>query len=112
MALLDYKIVNFSHTGRHVTATVRVYRGAVTTEQEEVMGVVQDVTRYRRIARVLERVYTYDVPSEWSREQFLVKARAYLNKKLADYATANGHTVITEQTDIADLEVVDNETVI
>lgn len=110
MALLDYKIVRFSHEGRHVIATVRVYRGAITTEQELVDGTLQDVTRYRRIATVRERTFEYDVPQDMSKEDFLRKGRAHLNKKLLDFASANGHTVITQQQDTTDLEAVTNET--
>lgn len=109
MALLDYKIVRFSHEGRHVTADVRVYRGAITTAQEIVDQSLQDVTRYRRTAKVLEKHFEYDVPSDMTRDEFLKKARAYLNKKLLDYATAHGHTVITDEQDITDLETVTNE---
>lgn len=110
MALLDYKIVRFSHDKRHVDVTVRVYRGAVTTENENTIDGIQPVTRYRRIAVVAERNFSYDVPRDMDRQEFLQKARAYLNNKLLNYATARGHTVITEQHDIADLEPVDNET--
>lgn len=112
MALLDYKIVRFSHEKRHVDATVRVYRGAVTTENEPVglSGELQPVTRYRRIATVAERNFSYDVPRDMTRAEFLAKARAYLNKKLLTYANAHGHTVITEQQDISELEAVSNET--
>ena len=112
MALLDYKLVRFSHDKRHVTATLRVYRGAITTE-DEMRGTPPEptpVTRYRRIATVAERTFEYDVPQDMSREDFLRKARAYFNNKLLTYAQANGHTVITEQQDTSDLEPVDNET--
>jgi hypothetical protein len=110
MALLDYKIVRFSHDGRHVTANVRVYRGAVTTEQEFVDSILQDVTRYRRIASIGERTYEYYVPQDMSKEEFLRKARAYFNNKLIAYAQSNGHTIITQQQDTTDLEAVSNET--
>ncbi len=110
MAILDYKIVRFSHDGRHVTATVRVYRGAITTEQETIDGVLQDVTRYRRIATVREKTYEYDVPQDMSKGDFLRKARAYFNNKLLAFATKNGHTVITQQQGTTDLEAVTNET--
>lgn len=110
MALLDYKIVRFSHEGRHVTATVRVYRGAITTEQETVDGVLQPVTRYRRIATVRERTFEYDVPQDMSKENFLRKARAYFNNKLLAFAAEKGHTVITQQQDTTNLEAVANET--
>ena len=112
MALLDYKIVRFSHEGRHVEATVRVYRGAITTENE-IVGLtneLQPVTRYRRIAVVGERNFSYDVPRDMTRAEFLAKARAFLNNKLLNYATAKGHTVITDEQDITDLEPVSNET--
>ncbi len=109
MALLDYKIVRFSHEKRHVVVTVRVYRGAVTTEQETIKGVSQSETRYRRIATVRERTYEYDVPQKMSREDFIRKGRAYLNNKLQSFAIANGHTVIPYQQDVTDLEVVTNE---
>lgn len=112
MALLDYKIVKFTHEGRHVDVTVRVYRGAVTTEDEKdiVDGSMVPVTRYRRIAKVAERDFSYDVPRDMTKAKFLQKARAYFNNKLLNYATANGHTVIGQQQDITDLEAVDNET--
>lgn len=109
MALLDYKIVRFSHEGRHVSADIRVYRGAIATLPEEVDGQLQDVTRYRRAAKVREFHVEYDVPRDMTREEFLQKARAYLNNKLLAYAQANGHTVITQQQGITDLEPVDNE---
>jgi len=111
MALLDYKIVRFSHEGRHVSADICVYRGAVTTEQENVDGDLQDVTRYRRIAKVLERHFEVDVPRDMTREEFLIKVRAYLNKKLLDYASAKGHTIITQQQDLTDYEDFSNEVV-
>jgi hypothetical protein len=110
MALIDYKIVRFSHEGRHVVATVRVYRGAITTEQEPTPTGLQDVTRYRRILKVRERTFEYDVPRDMTREEFLVKARAYLNQKLLDWAATNGHTVITEQQDTTGNEPMLNET--
>lgn len=109
MALLDYKIVNISHDKRHISAKIRVYRGAITTEQEEVAREMVDVTRYRRIAKVREFHLEYDVPRDMTRKEFLQKARAYLNNKLLAYAQANGHTVITEQHDISDYEPVLNE---
>jgi hypothetical protein len=109
MALLDYKITRLSHNGRHVTANVRVYRGSVTTEQDSVNGTMQDVTRYRRIAKVREFTVDYDVPRGMTRDEFATKARAYLNNKLIAYAQANGHTVINQQQDITDYEPVDNE---
>lgn len=111
MALLDYKIVDFSHDKRHVKATVRVYRGAVTTqtEQDIINDTTQDVTRYRRIAKVAERTFEYDVPRDMTKQEFLRKARAWLNKKIQDFATANGHTVITEQLDLTDYEPMLNE---
>ena len=112
MALLDYKITRFSHEGRHVEVDVRVYRGAVTTENQTVdaFGTQEPVTRYRRIATVAERTFSYDVPRDMTREEFLQKGRAWLNNKLLNYAQANGHTVITEQQDLSDLEAVSNET--
>jgi hypothetical protein len=111
MALLDYKLVRFSHDKRHVTATLRVYRGAVTTEDERnINGEMVPVTRYRRIATVAERTFEYDVPQEMSKEDFIRKARAYFNNKLLTFTQKNGHTIITEQQDTTDLEPVDNET--
>jgi hypothetical protein len=111
MALLDYKLVRFSHDKRHVTATLRVYRGAVTTEDERnINGEMVPVTRYRRIATVAERTFEYDVPRDMTRNEFITKARAYFNNKLLTFAQNNGHTVITEQQDTTDLEAVSNET--
>lgn len=112
MALLDYKIVRFSHDKRHVVATVRVYRGAVTTENETVgpMGEQGPVTRYRRTAMLAERTFEYDVPRDMTRAEFIEKARAYINNKLLAYATKNAHTVITDQRDVSKLEAVANET--
>jgi hypothetical protein len=110
MALIDYKIVQFSHEGRHVKIKARIYRGAVTTEQEEVERELVDVTRYRRNAMVRERVFEYDVPRDMTRQEFITKVRAYLNSKLIQFAQANGHTVIDEQQDISELESVVNET--
>lgn len=107
MAILDYKIVDFSHDKRHVKATVRLYTGEVTTEPETFEDTTQDVTRYRRTAKVAEKTYEYDVPRDMTKEEFLRKGRAYLNKKLQDYATANGHTVIDEQLDLTDFEDFD-----
>lgn len=109
MALLDYKIVRFSHEGRHVTTDVRVYRGAITTQQELVDGAMQDVTRYRRTAMVLEKHYEYDVPIDMTREEFITKARKYLNNKLIIYANNHGHTVITKEKDVEGLDEVTNE---
>lgn len=109
MALLDYKIVRFSHDKRHVSADVRVYRGDISTQQETLPTGTQDVTRYRRAAKVREFHVEYDVPRDMTREEFLQKARAFLNNKLLTYAQANGHTVITEQQDITAMEAVSNE---
>lgn len=114
MALLDYKIVNISSNNRHIESVVRVYRGAIT-QQDELVGmppVLTPITRYRRIATVAQRVFKYDIPRDMTREEFVTKARAYLNKKLLDYATENGHTVIAQQQDITDLEPVDNEVIV
>jgi hypothetical protein len=112
MAQLDYKIVSYSHEGRHVTANVRVYRGAITTEDEmnQQTLVLEPVTRYRRIAVVRERTFEYDVPRDMTRQEFVTKVRGYLNKKLGDFASANGHTVITDQQDVSDYEQGINET--
>jgi hypothetical protein len=109
MALLDYKIVRYSHEGRHVSADVRVYRGSVTTEQEYFDGQMVDITRYRRIAKVREFHLEYDVPRDMTRTEFFTNVRGYLNKKLVNYAAANGHTVITPQQDVADYEAGVNE---
>lgn len=110
MALLDYKIVSFSHVNRHVVVKVRVYRGTVGAETEfnSITHQNESITRYRRAAKVREFTLTYDVPRDMTREEFIQKARAYLNKRLLDYAAANGHTVITEQQDITGLEEVSN----
>lgn len=106
MALLDYKIVGFSHKGRHVKVSIRVYRGAVTSEQEG----AENVTRYRRIEKVRERTFEYDVPRDMTRDEFVRKVRAHLNQRIVTWAGANGHTVITEERDTSEYEPVDNET--
>lgn len=109
MALIDYKIVRFSHEGRHVSALVRLYRGAMQDVEEPMVGGgTQTVNRYVRIALVAQRTYEYDVPRDMSREEFIVKARAYLNNKLMAFAESNGHTVIPPQQDTAGLEVFAN----
>ena len=114
MALIDYKIVRIQRENRHIEIVVRLYRGSVTT-QDELVGmqfVSTPITRYRRTAVVAQRKFTYDIPRDMTKEEFFVKARTYLNKKLLDYAAANGHTVIDEEQDITDLEPVANETVV
>ena len=111
MALLDYKIVNYSHEGRHVSATVRVYRGAYQNVTEPIgNGETKTTNRYVRAAKVRERTFEYDVPRDMTRSEFITKVRAHLNKKLMEWAAANGHTVITEQQDVTAYEAGLNET--
>lgn len=111
MALIDYKIVRFSHDKRHVSVTVRLYRGAV----EDVLQVTPEnpngslVSTYVRKAKVAERTFEYDVPTNMSKQEFLTKARSFLNKKLNDFANTNGHTVITPQQDVSAYEAPLNE---
>lgn len=115
MALLDYKIVRFSHEGRHVSADVCVYRGSIQNVTEpdwesfEIPRPSRTVSRYVRIAKVRDFHLEYDVPRDMTRAEFLAKVRGFLNNKLVTYAQANGHTVITEQQDISDYEPVNNE---
>lgn len=109
MALLDYKITRLSHEGRHVTVTIRVYRGSIGTESESGNGVPTDVTRYRRIALVRERTLDFDVPRDMSANEFARKTRGVLNRRIIDWADLNGHTIISQQQDLTDYEPVLNE---
>lgn len=110
MALLDYKIVRYSHNGRHVSADVRVYRGRMEDETHTNLdGSTFTTERYVRIAKVRTFHLEYDVPRDMTREEFVAKVRAYLNKKLLTYAQANGHTVISQQKDVSEHEDVVNE---
>ena len=114
MALLDYKISNFSRDGRHVKALVTVSRGSFQDVVEpvtppSVTGGTTTVSRYVRIAKVRERIFEADVPRDMTAGEFFRKVRAHLNKKLLDWASANGHTVITAQQDISEYEPFSNE---
>lgn len=110
MALLDYKIVRYSHSGRHVSADVRVYRGRMEDETHTNLdGSTFTTRRYMRIAKVRTFHLEYDVPRDMTREEFVAKVRAYLNNKLLTYAQANGHTVISKQQDVSEYEDVANK---
>ena len=111
MALLDYKITNFSQSGRHVSANVRIFRGSMqnVTTTNIVTGESTTVNRYVRTAPVALRHFEADVPRDMTRAEFETKVRAFLNKKLLDYASANGHTVIGEEQDLNDYEALSNE---
>lgn len=111
MALLDFKIVGIKRTGRQISALVRVFRGQYTNVpvRDPFTGVESTELQYKRIAKVLEKVYQYEIPRDMTKDEFFAKARAYFRKKLIDYATANGHTVITDQLDITDWEPMTNE---
>jgi len=114
MALLDYKIVRYSHNGRHVSADVRVYRGRMEDETHTNLdGSTFTTNRYVRIAKVRTFHLEYDVPRDMTRDmtrkEFVAKVRAYLNNKLLTYAQVNGHTVISQQQDTSEYEDVVNE---
>ncbi len=110
MALLDYKIIRYSHNGRHVSADVRVYRGRMKDETHTNLdGSTFTTERYMRIAKVRTFHLEYDVPKDMTREEFVRKVRAYLNNKLLTYAQKNGHTVISQQQDVSEYEDVVNE---
>lgn len=111
MALIDYKIRSFSHDKRSVKVAITIYRGSLqTVTYTDLFG--QSVTvpnTYVRIAKVRDLLIEYDVPRDMTRREFFEKAQAYLNDKIVKFATANGHTVITQQTDKTGLEPVINE---
>ena len=110
MALLDYKIIRYSHNGRHVSGDVRVYRGRMEDETHTNLdGSTFTTERYVRIAKVRTFHLEYDVPRDMTREEFVAKVRAYLNNKLLTYAQANGHTVISQQQDTSEYDDVVNE---
>lgn len=67
---MDYKFAKYTeHDDGTVSATVRFYDGAITTEEEEVLledmtRVVQPVTRYRRTAMIEEVDYVFGSASD------------------------------------------------
>lgn len=112
MALIDYKIVKLQRDGRHVIAIVRLYRGAMQDVNERgAQGTTVIVNRYVRIAPIVERTFEYDLLRDMSQEEFMKKAEYFLNKKLIDFASARGHTIISGQEVVTGLEAVSNETV-
>lgn len=110
MALVDYKIKSFSHEGRRVSVTVGVYRGAFQDVEIGTPSAPETVNVYVRTNLLATRSYQYTVPRDMTRQEFLIMARGYLNDKLLTWASANGHTVIDQQQDTSQTEVVAEET--
>lgn len=107
MATLDYKIVSWSKDVNQYTVHVRLYRGAVTTEQEpDRDGNLVDMTRYRRAAMVAQRRFTFT--SDLTPNQL----RKWLNAKIKARVEAMGHTLADFQTNSsADNQEVDTYSV-
>lgn len=58
---LDYKIAGIVQDGKTTVCKMRVYKGAVTTENEIVLGkVAEPVTRYRRQSLLSEEVIEFE----------------------------------------------------
>lgn len=74
--LTAYKIVRQVETEKGVEVTVRFYKGKVTTEEEEIRGVKQDVTRYRRLGLLKEKTFT--LPAKSKRADILRSLNAEL----------------------------------
>lgn len=96
MALIDYKFHRTKQVSNNKTEVVMaIYDGAITTEDEyDLSGNLQPVTRYRRNSKLEEitRIVSGKIPAQ--------AAVRRCNKILKDYADENGHTVITEQSDV------------
>lgn len=90
--MIDYKITNFKINNRGISATVNVYKGDVTTEDEQVAGGdTEAVTRYRRSQKVKSVDINLD-PLQVSR-----LFEKYVNKKIQAEAAKIGETIISEQ---------------
>lgn len=110
MALIDYKIARITRDNRHVEAVINIYRGSYQdVTRTDIFGNTTTVNKYVRAARVAQRRLAYDVTRDMTKDEFLQKARAYLNSKLLAFADKNRHTVIAPQQDVTKLEAVSNE---
>lgn len=112
MAIIDYKIKNFSHLRRNVKVVISVFRGTYQNITYTDPITFQQVTAnnvYVRVAKVRDFTFEYEVTRDMTRAEFIEKARAYLNEKIVDFATRNGHTVINQQTSVVGLEPVINK---
>jgi hypothetical protein len=89
--MIDYKIADIKLSSQGISANIRIYEGDITTEQELVDGTMQDVTRYRRSSKLVERNIVLDT------NEVIALFTKYLNKRLAQEAAQRGKTVITEQ---------------
>jgi hypothetical protein len=90
---IDYKIKSFNLSQNGISCDVRLYRGEVTTEQEDVVGedTPQDVTRYRREAMLK------DINVSLDPQQVQALFRKFLNKRIKVEAADRGLTIISEQ---------------
>jgi len=93
---IDYKIKSFKLTQNGISADIRIYKGATTTENEKDTAnpdsdVLVPVTRYRRDEMVKE------VTLELDAQQVANLFRKYVNKKMVKEASDRGATIISEQ---------------
>jgi len=105
--LIDYKISNVSHEGQHTKARVRIFRGGFT-DINNFDGATTN--QYVRAALLRDRMFEFDLPTQLTIAETLVKVAFIFNKRLQDWATLNGHTIITEEQDISGYEAPLNET--
>lgn len=110
MALIDYKFTNIVRDGRRLRLHISVYRGSFKDLPQYLDDELITVNRYSRDAKVLERTVEITTPQSLTKEQYEDQAMKYINKKIVDYATSRGHTVITEQTDSTGVLTMDSET--
>lgn len=110
MALLDYKVAGVSHNGSHVTVAVNVHRGSFQDVQVNFLdGTSKTISVFVRAAKVRSFVLEYDLLRTMNETEFLQKLFKFLNRKLVTWATAHGHTVISQQQDIEGVEEANNE---
>lgn len=108
--LIDYKIVSLVHVGRHVSVRVRIYRGAISLVVSSSVFESLPSSQYVRNVVLRDRTFEYDLTRDMTTDEVLRKAQFLLNKRLSDWAFANGHVVILEEQDTTGYETPSNET--
>jgi len=99
--MIDFKISTIRRDA-NVTVTVRIYQGAITTEDEkDITRAMVPVTRYRRTSKVREHTITFPNATD---EQIL----KLLRKKLKRMAVKRKDVTIPEQSDAMDTPLPDD----